>query len=244
MADDGRVSAIGQESSGERVRALVALLLLVPAASLGTWLLLYVWPGYAGKIAYGICKAWLVALPLGWLLWVERGRISLSPPRHGGLMIGAATGLVIGAAILAAHELVGGWIDLAVFREVLIDKGFGNKIFYLGAAVYIILINAALEEYVWRWFVFRQCEKLLRSGWLAVGASALLFTLHHVVALRAYTGWNVTLLGSAGVFLGGATWSALYARYRSVWPGYLSHIGADVAIYLIGWELLYPPAAG
>ncbi len=217
----------------------MALLLLVPIASFGTLMMLRVWPGPGGKVVYGICKAWLLALPLLWLLRVERGRPSLSPPRHGGLLVGAASGLAIGAAILAAHRLVGHWIDLAVFREKLVAAGFGNKAFYLGAAVYIVTINAVLEEYVWRWFVFRQCEKLLGASVPAVLLSALLFSIHHVVALRAYTGWNVTLLACGGVFLGGVIWSALYARYRSIWPGYLSHIVADVAIYVIGWQLLF-----
>jgi membrane protease YdiL (CAAX protease family) len=52
-------------------------------------------------------------------------------------------------------------------------------------------------------------------------------------------GWAVTLLGSAGIFVGGLTWSWLYRRYRSTWPGYVSHILADAAVFVIGWLLLF-----
>ncbi len=47
------------------------------------------------------------------------------------------------------------------------------------------------------------------------------------------------ILGSTGCFLGGVIWSGLYLRYRSIWPGYLSHVLADVAIYIIGWHLIF-----
>jgi uncharacterized protein len=48
-----------------------------------------------------------------------------------------------------------------------------------------------------------------------------------------------TLLCCAGVFAGGVIWSALYLRYRSIWPGYLSHALADLAIFAIGASLLF-----
>jgi membrane protease YdiL (CAAX protease family) len=47
------------------------------------------------------------------------------------------------------------------------------------------------------------------------------------------------LLGSLGVFIGGAVWSWLYLRYRSVWPCYLSHALADAAIFIIGYRLIF-----
>ena len=69
-----------------------------------------------------------------------------------------------------------------------------------------------------------------------------LFTAHHVVSLRAHAGWDVTALGSTGCFLGGLIWSWLYLRYRSIWPCYISHIFADVAIYIIGWVIIFGQA--
>jgi membrane protease YdiL (CAAX protease family) len=72
-----------------------------------------------------------------------------------------------------------------------------------------------------------------------VPATALLFTLHHIIALAAYFDWRITLIGSAGVFTGSVIWSILYLRYRSLWPAYISHIGADVAVFLIGAWLIF-----
>jgi hypothetical protein len=104
--------------------------------------------------------------------------------------------------------------------------------------VYLSTINALLEEYVWRWFVFRRCEDLA-GGWPAAVLAGLFFTVHHVFALRAQFGWNVTVLGSVGVFAGGVIWSWCYLRYRSIWPGYISHVLADVAFLVIGGLILF-----
>jgi membrane protease YdiL (CAAX protease family) len=71
-----------------------------------------------------------------------------------------------------------------------------------------------------------------------VGA-ALAFTAHHVVALAGQFNWDITLLASLGVFIGGTAWSWLYLRYRSIWPGYVSHAIVDVAIFVIGYGLIF-----
>ena len=34
-------------------------------------------------------------------------------------------------------------------------------------------------------------------------------------------------------------WSVCYLRYRSIWPGWVSHVAADVAGLAIGWRVLF-----
>ena len=82
-------------------------------------------------------------------------------------------------------------------------------------------------------------DRAQRRAWPAVILSALLFTVHHVFALAAQVDWRVTLLASVGVFIGGVTWSWLYRRYRSIWPGYLCHLMADAPIFVIGYVLIF-----
>ena len=95
-----------------------------------------------------------------------------------------------------------------------------------------------MEEYVYRWFIYRQCETLMR-GTAAVVASAAIFTAHHVIAVSQYLDLRFTILASAGVFAGGVVWSVLYLRYRSIWPCWISHVFADIAVFAIGWWLLF-----
>jgi len=220
---------------------LVALALLVPMPSLGTAASMLWWPGtLGGQAVFLACKLWVAALPLFWLLRVERGRLSWSPPRQGGFLAAGLLGLLIAAAIVAAYWLSRsmGWLDVAQVAERAARTGLGNRGVYLAGALYWVGLNSLLEEYVWRWFCLRQCERLF-SGRRAVLAAAVGFTLHHVIALAAQFSWPLAALGSGGVFVGGVVWGWLYLRYRSVWPCYVSHAIADLPIFVLGWRIIF-----
>ena len=224
-----------------RASAILALLLLMPAPTLGVFIAMVpeATRGLSwGAAAYGACKLWILVFPALWLLFVDKGKLSLSPARHGGLVAGAALGVVIAAAIAIAYFIFHDLIDVDFMRAAAERNGIGTPLRYLGLIIPLALINSLIEEYVWRWFVFRKCETLM-GGPAAVIVSALLFTVHHIVALKAQAGWDVTLLASLGVFLGGCAWSWLYLRYRSIWPGYVSHVLADVAVFAVGWVILF-----
>ena len=222
-------------------RAVIALLLLVPAPSLGTAASMFWWPELAlGKAVFVACKIWLVLLPLVWLRVVDHEPLSWSPPRRGGFGVGAALGLAIALAIFAAFAIARhfGAIDAGMVAERAARTGLNQPGVYFAGAIYWITANSLMEEYVWRWFVFRKCEVLL-GGRAGVMAAALAFTAHHVIALAGQFNWGITLLASLGVFIGGASWSWLYLRYRSIWPGYVSHAIVDVPIFVIGYGLIF-----
>ena len=223
-----------------RKSAILAIALLVPAPSLGVLCAMVLFPGSPlGAILFGLSKVWLLSLPVVWILLVDRTPFSLSPVRNGGLAAGLLTGVGISLAILVVYFAAG---RALVDRELLVAKlgavGLGSRGAYFAAAGFWILVNSVLEEYVWRWFCVRQCERLM-SPVAAVLLSALFFTLHHYVALRVYLGGAAVLVCAAGVFIGGTIWSAMYLKYRSIWPGYLSHAIVDVCIFGIGAALLF-----
>lgn len=227
-----------------KLSSLAALACLVPAPTLGILAATYWWPGSAlGQALFFACKVWLVAFPAAWLLFVEHGSLSWSPPRWGGFVFSAILGLALAAAILAAYGLVAhmGWIDRQGVARLAARTGLNRFPVYLAGAIYWITLNSLMEEYVWRWFVFRQFEVLL-GGRLAVIASALGFTLHHVVALQAQFSWGITTAASLGVFVGGTIWSTVYLRCQSIWPCYLSHAIVDMPIFLIGYWLIFRTA--
>lgn len=216
-----------------------ALLWLVPAPTVGVLAGMWFLPGIVGQVIYLASKGWIIGLPAVWLLKVDRGRPNWVRPEAASCGIGLVLGLALSAAILGAYFLLGeAWIDLELFRETASKNGLDTPSRYVVLAVYLCTVNALVEEYVWRWFVFRKCEALV-PGWAAVLLSAFFFTVHHIFALAAQMPWRVTLLGSAGVFAGGAVWSWCFLRYRSIWPGFVSHVVADVAILWIGWRLLF-----
>ncbi|HBB32462.1 MAG TPA: CPBP family intramembrane metalloprotease [Cyanobacteria bacterium UBA8803] len=219
--------------------AVLALVLLVSAANIGIAARLYI-PGVVGQLLFVLTRVWILTLPLIWLFWVDQKRLALSLPSRRESLAGTILGLLMFGIILGVYWIVGQhWIDPVDVRAKAQQVGIASPAIYLVGAFYFTFINSLVEEYIWRWFVYRKCEILL-PGIRAIGLAALCFTLHHIIALAAYTGnWLVVVLGSLGVFIAGAVWSWCYLTYRSLWSCYISHLLADVAIALIGWHLLF-----
>lgn len=217
-----------------RWRALLALLLISPAPSLG--ILANFYAGDAGPWLWGVAKFWLLAFPLAWHVLIDRHPISFSRPQHGGWTIAAVSGIVISLAIVAGYFIIGRTLLVpAEVRSALKPEALHQLPVFIGAAIYWITINSLLEEYVYRWFIFRKAE-VLAGGWAAVVISALIFVIHHTIALVHYVEPLVTILSSIGIFIGGAIWSALYLKYRSIWIPWLSHAIVDIAVFgVAGW---------
>jgi hypothetical protein len=222
-----------------RARAIAALALIVPAPALGLVAALYLWPDTAfGRILYAVLKIWLIALPVGWVLLIDKHRPRLPRPSARGLGEGLATGGLMVVVIVSAYWLFGHWIDTDSMPGRIDAIGLGVPSVYLLAALYWCTVNSILEEYVWRWFVFTHCEALMTRGFAAI-AAGLLFTVHHVVALAYYFDWRVTLISATGVFIAGTTWTWLYLRWRNIYAAYVSHVCADLAVFGVGWHIVF-----
>jgi len=218
---------------------MLALLLLVPAPSIGVWIAAYGSPGSAlGNGFFFACKVWLIGLPLVWHLRVDKLSVSVPRPTRKGFAAAILTGCGIFLAIGAGYFLIAGKIDAHAVRDKAFAVGLTTPTIYLLGAVYWCTVNSLLEEYVWRWFVFTRCEALMPKP-LAVVAAGLFFTVHHVIALTAYFDWHITAIASLGVFIGGATWSWVYLKYRNIYAAYLSHVFADIVIFIIGYRLIF-----
>lgn len=237
--------AITNGGRSARWWALLALILLVPAASLGPFFAMHFEATAGttlGRIIYFACKVWILALPLAWWLLIDRGRMSLSPMKKGGLGVGLLLGLAIFAVIWIVYLTIGtSLVDPEQVRTMAAANGIDKVLPYLGLVLTLTFINALLEEYVWRWFVYTKCEKVTPHlrGWIAVQLSAFLFTVHHIIALTAQMDLGPALLASLGVFIGGIVWSWCYRRYGSIWPGYISHIFADLGVFSVGAMILF-----
>jgi hypothetical protein len=219
--------------------SIIALTLLIPAPTLGVLAGMIFLPDHpAGKTLFFASKAWIFILPAAWRLLIEHRPISLSPATKGGFTIAALLGLAISAVLTIGYIAARPLIDPQSIRNMAQNTGLINPTIYLIGAAYWILVNSVLEEYVWRWFVVEKLETLVPSG-LAVILSAAAFTLHHFIAMTVFFSLLVTAIASLGVFTGGVIWSACYVRFRSIWPGYLSHAIVDLALFVIGYVLIF-----
>ena len=224
----------------------MALILIVPAQSLGVAAMLFALPGPLGLSINLQSRVWMVVFPLFWTLRIEQRSLQMKRPSRIGMIAGIVTGIIILLVMLGVYGIIADQIDLARLRGRAEQTGFDDPVQFAAMFGFIILLNSLLEEFVWRWFVYRNLETLIPSRvgqktqqGVAVVLAALAFTIHHVVALSAWVEGGLVILGSVGVFLGAVIWSALYAYDRTLWPCYISHIFADVAIVIIGYDVLF-----
>jgi len=226
--------------------AAAALLLLVPAPSVGVLVALLGPRDEAGRAAWwaqgvwAASKGWILLLPVLWHVLIDRQKPTLPRPRSAGMPAAIITGVLIVLIIAAAYYSVGRqWFDPEPVAQRIREAGLDKPWLYILMAAYWCTINSLLEEYVWRWFVFTRCEALMQRH-LAVAAAGLLFTVHHTIAMSLFFGdWRVVVLASLGVFIGGATWTWLYLRWRNIYAAYVSHVFADLIIFWIGWEIVF-----
>ena len=220
--------------------SLTALALLLPAPPLGVLAGMVFWPDTAaGKGLFFVSKLWILAIPLWWRIFAEKKRLSLSRPKRGGFAAAAGLGVLIAMIILVFYSTLGRMlIDPQRLKDMAAETGLNKLPVYLTGAIYWITINSVLEEYVWRWFVVEKFANLLPNRG-AIAASALGFTVHHIFAMQIYFSPLVTAAAAVGIWIGGACWSWCYLRYRSIWPGYLSHAIVDLAIFAIGYRLIF-----
>lgn len=232
------------DTGPSRRQAILALVLLVPAPTLGVAASMVI-PDLRGTmLGQGIwlfSKVWLVAFPLVWWRLVDRQAISWSPMKRGGLGTGFVLGLIMAAVLAAIYWLPAEPpIDPNAIRDQAALNGLDRWPKYLALALGLSFINALVEEYVWRWFVYSRWLPLVKQkAFWAVPLAAACFTAHHTVILAVQMGFWATLFGSLAVFTAGCVWSWCYARYQSVWPGYLCHILADLAIFAVGWDIIF-----
>lgn len=222
-------------------KALLALCLLVPASTLGVLFgMIWLPDTTLGTGLFFFFKIWLLALPLVWRLLVDKKPLSIRAFHGRGSLAGIGTGLLIAGFILAFWFLLGPqMVDPDFVREKMTAIGLTTLPRYLGMIAYWILINSLLEEYVWRWFVTEKFHTLFRNSWIAAALSAAAFTLHHIIAMQVYFDALPTALCAFFIFVGGTIWSTLYLRYNTLRAPYISHIFADLAIFIIGGLILF-----
>ena len=192
------------------------------------------------QIFFMVCKLWLFIAPAYWYLRIEGNEISRSLPDKEGLVMGGITGFLMSAIILLVWFIFGDTIDSDLMLLEMETTGLTDIRIYIAGMLYWIFLNSLLEEYVFRWFVTTKGIDLFGSEVAGVILSAMLFTLHHAIALH-YFGflWWQTVMASFGLLSAAAIWSWLYIRYKSIWVCWLSHAICDIAVFGIGYLLIF-----
>ena len=192
------------------------------------------------QAVFFLCKLWIFMVPAIWYLKIDGKPLNFDLPSMNGLVMATATGVGMTSIIVATWLSLGDSIDTQSMIEKLEDTGLTQSKLYIAGTIYWIFINSLLEEYVFRWFITTKWSELLKNDFGAIILSASMFTLHHTLALHffGFELWQ-TVMASFGLLSAAAIWSWLYLKYRSIWVCWLSHAICDVAVFGIGYEIIF-----
>ena len=186
------------------------------------------------------CKIWLFLVPTYWFLVIDGNSISWSEPNSDGLLAATISGFCMSALILAMWAMFSGTIDTDSMISEMETTGLTDFRIYVAGMFYWIFINSMLEEYVFRWFITTKSIELLGSEASGIALSACTFTLHHTIALHMFGFlWWQTAMATFGLLSAATIWSWLYLRYKSIWVCWLSHAICDIAVFGIGYLVLF-----
>lgn len=134
----------------------------------------------------------------------------------------AGTTLAIALCLVAAPFVHDPAPYRDLFRKTLLPWGNPATVFGLFAA-YTMIVHAPVEEVFWR-AVVMDPERTPPCN--AILGNAFFFYLFHAVPMGMVL-WPLGLLLAVPAGAAGAVWAFVTIRSRSLWPGLVSHWGAD-----------------
>lgn len=202
-------------------------------------------PAQVQQLVYAVGKVVQFSLPVVWVGLFLRKRLWRPGVTGRGIALGTAFGIASGGAGVAIYYLwLRGLPDMALATTAIQEKvaglGIDSPIRFAALGVFYAVAHSLLEEYYWRWFVYRRLRAW--SGVpVAAAVSSVAFTTHHVLVLNRYFShapWLTALL-SVSVLVGGLLWALLYERSQSLLGPWLSHLLIDAAIFAIGFFIVF-----
>tara|TARA_B100000029_G_scaffold95963_3_gene86043 strand:+ start:8051 stop:8683 length:633 start_codon:yes stop_codon:yes gene_type:complete len=193
----------------------------------------------AGQVFFVFAKLWIIAIPIYWLYRVENIGFSLGGLAPSARNEAILSGLGMFGIIVATYAILGDSVDVTLMREEIGATGLLNPTTFFIGALYWITLNSLIEEFVFRQFIGDRVLELSGSEIVSVAGSAIVFTLHHTVALSFYFAVWQNLLATIALLGASAIWSILWLRHRSLAACWLSHAIADVAVFGVAFLILF-----
>ncbi|MDN6729292.1 MAG: CPBP family intramembrane metalloprotease [Alkalibacterium sp.] len=216
----------------------ISLILSITLSAIGMSLIDgYIQLSYLNK---SIFKIFLFSIvPMGYFFWYREEWNQLKKLfvlRRSDLKVALLLGAGVFSIIVMAYSILRNFIDLSIIRESLTSNIGVTADNFLYVAIYITLINSLLEEFFFRGFAFLILKE--NTGrFFAYVFSALLFALYHVGMTSGWFHWSIYLLAMLGLFAGGCIFNYLNEKSESVYPSWLVHIFANLAINTVGFIL-------
>lgn len=108
---------------------------------------------------------------------------------------------------------------------------------YIITSIYIVCVNALVEEYFFRGIVFLQLSKG-KNKKFAMFFSALLFSLYHIAIFEPGMHFIMYLLGYLGLFITGIIFNCMDIKSKTIYNSWFVHAIANSSINTIGLYIL------
>ena len=155
------------------------------------------------------------------------------PDRHSLRLAGAlAAGVFV--VITGGYLLLSPWLDFSAITDNLGAKEGITAATFPFVALYISFGNSFLEEFFFRGFAFLSLREFFPR--FARLFSALAFSLYHVTIMDGWFSPALFLLLTAALVVAGLLFNWL-DRQGTIWPAWLVHMAANLAINFIGMYL-------
>ena len=146
-----------------------------------------------------------------------------------------AFGVLMYGFIIGAYFLLGKYFDLSGITSSLDEIGV-TKNNFIFVALYIAVCNSFLEEFIFRGFGFIGLGEKIGSKWACI-FSAICFALYHITMMIGWYSFGLTALVVFALFVGGVILNLLDGKCKTVYPAWIVHIFANLAINTIGMIL-------
>lgn len=179
-----------------------------------------------------------LGIPALWSLrhpnW-PKASILLSKRKHRlvlGLLFLGEVGILFGLVLLALP-----FLDTSMIEGILRENFAGRPVVFFGVTMYIVVINAALEEWYFRGLAFLRLKHLMGKA-PALFFSSVAFAAYHLALMAPlfpFPLFSVFIVGLVGV---GALLCWIDDVTDSLLPSFIIHAGANLALNLIAMRLL------
>ena len=148
------------------------------------------------------------------------------------LLVSAAVGLGVLVFIIVGFILLRNFFDMDGIIAKLATNNI-TKATYPFVFIYIVFINAFMEEVLFRGFAF---QTVYNYGYKKVAyvVSALLFSVYHLPVLVTAVGPVMCVVAVVGLFVAGLFFNEVTRRCKNIWGSLVIHMAANLAINSIG----------
>lgn len=128
------------------------------------------------------------------------------------------------------------YIGMNIIKEK-INHIANGKINYIFISMYIVIVNAFLEETFFRGFLYIKLSDVISEKYANI-FSSILFSIYHIGMVNSLSKW-VCIVCIIGLFIIGYIFNVLNRKKKNIYTSYIVHASSNMAINIIGLIYLF-----